>query len=104
MSDGFKQIRSFGRRSIEIDPYPTRTGVVARNCPKAECTSCLNNILNGTAQAREHMMIVGIDGGQTSPRIGQNQDGTIREPKLPGLSVMAVGGQRGVADKLSHSR
>jgi hypothetical protein len=103
-SDSIEEIRPFGRRGIQIDPYPARNGVVARNRPKSECASRLNNILNGAAQARERMVIVGIDGGQPAPRIGQHEDGAIREPKLPRLSVMAVGSQSGVTDKLSQNR
>lgn len=50
------------------------------------------------------MVIVGIDGGQATPGIGQYEDGAVRESKLPGLSVMAVCRQGGVTDELSSGR
>jgi hypothetical protein len=37
------------------------------------------HILDGAAEAREHMMIVGIDDTQVTPAIGQHEDGTVRE-------------------------
>jgi hypothetical protein len=103
-SDSFEQIRPFWRPGIQIDSYPARTRVVAWNRPKPECASRLNDILDGAAQAREHMVIVGINGGQVSPGIGLHEDGAIRELKLPRLSVMAVCSQSGVTDKLPQSQ
>lgn len=104
MRNSVEQVCPFGRRSLQVDPNSALIGIVARNRPKSEGAGSLDHVLDGAAEAGEHMMIVGIDSGQATPGIGQHEDRAIREPKLPRLRVMAVCRQGGITDKLSLGR
>jgi hypothetical protein len=55
-------------------------------------------VLGGAAQADEEVMVVRIDDGRAARQVGQDRDRVLSRNEAPGLRVVAVGGERGVAD------
>ena len=57
-------------------------------------------ILGGTAQAGIKMMIVRIDHRRSARGIGTDRDRAALPPEAPGLGVVPIRGQRGIAHQL----
>ena len=55
-----------------------------------------------TAKRRKQMMIIGVHCGGAAREVGQDVDSVRGHPELPGLGIVAVGGQRGKADQIAR--
>ena len=61
-------------------------------------------IFQRTAQADPEFAVTGVNGGQMASKVRVDFDHVGFDGKLPGLGVVATGGQRCIADKFAHLR
>lgn len=63
-----------------------------------------HEVLRGAAETSEEMMVVGIDDRRASREIRQHRDAPTAKAEAPGLGIVAVRGQRRVADEIQGIR
>ena len=104
LRNGLEQRRGLGLGRAERHPDSIACGVEAGLALEPMGQRSLDQVLGGTTQRDEQMMVVRINRGTTPRQVRQDRDGLVFNCELPALCVVTGRRQRCVADELLAER